>query len=178
MGAVHHLWDGPIERDVLGDVEPLAGLHLGAVEAQHAKPRLRQEGRGALTEEQQAGDGEAAVPHEAPTPQDTLVVCVGPEGLLVAREDLAVDVVDARVGNQLVLEDTLVLVVLERSDLLVPELPALVPLPEEDSGVLAAQDDPVRRRLDVDDEYEVLFSDGIDDRHAVAGNVGGPGCIR
>ena len=176
-GPVDDLGDGPVERDVLGRVQPLAGLHLGPVEAEHAHARLREEGGRALAEEQEPRHGEAPVAHEAPRAEDLLVGGVRAEYLLVAGEDLAVHVPDPGVLDELVLEDALVLVVLERAYLLVAERLALVALPQEHRAVFTPSDDAVGRRLDVHDEHEVVLAGGVGDGHARAGDVGRRGAV-
>ena len=110
-----------------------------------------------------------AVDEEAPAPEHLLVGDVGAELLLVARHDLRVDVVDAGAVRHLVFEPSLVLVVLERGDLVVPEHNAPVTLAEEYGPVAAPGDDMVGGGPDVKDEDEVVLPPRVG-----YGNLHGP----
>lgn len=163
LRALDDLRQRPVEGALLHDVKPAACLHLGTVEADDANPRAGDELGGVLGKEQHTGVGEVAIPQHTPAAQNLLVGGVRPQLLLVAGHDLRIDIIDRGASVHLVLEPPLVLVVLQRRDLVVPELDAPIALAEEHRAVAAPSYDVVGGGPDVEDEDDIVPAMGVGD---------------
>ena len=167
------LHEGAVERAVLDDPQARPGSELGAVHPEHPDPHLRQGDARALSEQHHARVGEMSSFERADAAQQLLVAHVRPEGVLVHGERLAVHVLDAVVEQHLAFEVVLALVVLQRSDLLIVEPDALVPLSQGDLSVLAAADDAALLARHVHDEHLVVLSLFVHRRHSDRRDRGG-----